>query len=125
MGFSEEWARCAPWIEAALEYSLGTHTLDDVREVVLSGHAQFWPGPEGAIVTEIQVYPRGKVLHFWLAGGDLEHLVNVIRPAVEKWGRTMGCTRSTITGRPGWLKAMKAHGYAPQWATCLKELPDE
>lgn len=123
--FEDEWARCSPWIEAALEYGLGTHTLDDVRRIVGEGHAQFWPGRSGAIVTEIQVYPQGKVLHFWLAGGDFDELVQRLRPAIEAWGRAMGCTRSTITGRPGWLRAMKPHGYAPQWATCMKELPDE
>ena len=55
--------RCRPWIEAALEYSGGTHTFEDISEGIQDGRMQLWPATRGCIVTEIVVYPRKKYLN--------------------------------------------------------------
>ena len=38
--FKDEIARCRPWIEAALEYSGGTHDFIDVAEGLYKGTMQ-------------------------------------------------------------------------------------
>ena len=38
---------------------------------------QLWQGPRGCIVTEIVVYPRKKVLNLFLAGGELDQIVDM------------------------------------------------
>jgi hypothetical protein len=78
--FEEEWSRCSPWISSANEYALGTHTLDDIRDQVLCGEAYFWPGERSAVVGEIYNLPQMKVFHFWLCGGQLSELTDVLRP---------------------------------------------
>ena len=96
--------RSGPWLpslEQALTYAGGTHTMDDVVEAIEAGSMLFWPGTNSAIVTEIGVYPRCKVLHFFLAGGDLAELEAMV-PSILAYGRSQGCTKATLAGRPGW-----------------------
>lgn len=119
MSFEEEWRRCGPWLAAALEHARGSHTLDDVRAMVETGQARFWAGGRAAMVTEIHDYPRLRALHFWLAGGDLAELRDVLRPMAENWAKARGCTRATIAGRRGWARAL---GYQEIATLCAKEL---
>jgi hypothetical protein len=88
-------------IEAALVYSGHTHKFDDVVALVEAGKAQAWFGPSSIIVTEIVLEPQVKVLHYFLAGGNLAEL-EAMYPIVEQWGREHGCKRATLVGRKGW-----------------------
>jgi hypothetical protein len=117
-----EFARCAPYIEAALKYDGGTHTVEDVMLSVAAGERQFWPGKQSAIVTELARHPRMSVLHFWLAGGDLQELETMVGP-IERWAKEQGCTRITLAGRRGWARTfMRDAGYEPRWAVMAKDL---
>lgn len=119
MTFEDEWARCAPWIEAALEHGGATHALEDIEALVRAREARFWAGREAAVVTEVQTWPRMKVLNVWLAGGDLAELRDELRPLVEAYGVAEGCQRMLVPGRQGWARAL---GYRPQFWICTKEL---
>lgn len=119
MGFAEDWARCAPWIEAALVHAHGTHTLDDVKAAILRGEADFWAGRNAAMVTELINHPQLKSFNFWLAGGDLAELRDELRPRAEAFGREHGAKFATIIGRQGWARAL---GYEPLFHVCSKEL---
>lgn len=118
--FASEWTRCRPWIEAAVAYCGGTHDIDDVLADIAAGEAQFWPGRNAAVVTQIGVYPKFTGLHLWLCGGNLAELVEEMRPAIEAWGAAQGCVRFTTAGRQGWQRVMKKYGYAPLWNICVK-----
>lgn len=119
MDFDREWARCAPWLQAALDAGPRTHTLEDVRGCVQRGTAQFWCGRNCAIVTELVTYPQVKTMNFWLAGGDLAELRDELRPLAEAYAKANGARFATIVGRPGWSRAL---GYERVHATCAKEL---
>lgn len=109
-------------VEAALEYSGGTHNFDDIAEMVKDGRLQLWPASNSVVLTEIIVYPRLKNLHYFLAGGDLDELSRM-RPLIESWGKSVGCTRVTLAGRRGWANTfLKDEGYRPQWSVLAKEL---
>jgi hypothetical protein len=109
-------------VEAALEYSGGTHHFDDVVEMVIQNKLQVWPATQSVVLTEIIVYPRLKNLHYFLAGGDLDELSRM-RPIIESWGKSIGCTRVSLAGRRGWAKTfLKDEGYSPQWTVLAKEL---
>lgn len=118
---ASEWARCEAWLAAALEHSFG-YEIEDVRAEIVAGEAQFWPGRNAAIVTQVWTFPRAKAVNFWLAGGDLAELVDEMRPCVEAWARAMGCTNTIIAGRAGWARALKDEGYRPIWTALGKEL---
>jgi len=114
--------RCRQWVEDALEYSGGTHSFDDIAAGVLAKKFQLWPNHNSAVVTEIVVYPNTKNLHFFLAGGNLDEL-KMMRPYIEQWGKSIGCTRVTLAGRKGWERTfLKDEGYTPQWFVLSKEL---
>jgi hypothetical protein len=116
-----ELERCRPWIEAALEYSGGTHSFEDVAKGIVEGNMQLWPSPRGCIVTEIVVYPRKKVLNVFLGGGELDQLLDMHND-VTAWAKSYGCKALTITGRFGWKKPLKAHGWEPLHASFQKEI---
>jgi hypothetical protein len=122
MSDSEHLKRLRHHVEAALEYSGGTHNFDDVAEMVGDHRLQLWPASNSVVLTEIIVYPRLKNLHYFLAGGDLDELSRM-RPMIESWGKSIGCTRVTLAGRKGWAKTfLKDEGYSPQWSVLAKEL---
>ena len=122
MSDQEQLERLRHHVEAALEYSGGTHNFEDVTEMVEGHRLQLWPAKDSVVLTEIIVYPRLKNLHYFLAGGDLDELSRM-RPMIESWGKSIGCTRVTLAGRRGWVKTfLKDEGYSPQWSVMAKEI---
>jgi hypothetical protein len=117
----DELTRCRPWIEAALEYSGGTHNFEDVVSGLAEGKMQLWPAPKGCIVTEIVVYPRKKVLNVFLGGGELDQLMDMHKDVIA-WAKSQGCVAVTITGRHGWKKPLTKHGWKPLHASYVKEI---
>lgn len=122
MSDREHLERLRQHVEAALEYSGGTHQFEDVLEMVEKNQLQVWPAIQSIVLTEIIVYPRLKNLHYFLAGGDLDELSRM-RPMIESWGKSLGCTRVSLAGRRGWAKTfLKDEGYSPQWTVLAKQL---
>ena len=103
-------------IEAALAHGGDTHTFDDVAAMIFDGRLQLWHGPSGCAVTEIIVYPRKKVLHCFLAGGEMAQILDMIDSAVA-WGKTQGCESLTLSGRLGWQRVLSKHGFRPVLVT--------
>jgi hypothetical protein len=118
---SDEWSRCSGWLEAALERD-GTHDLADVLAMVLSDEAQFWPGRESAVITEVLTLPKVKALHVWLAGGNMAELIDEMLPAMENFARLAGCDRFSVAGREGWERVLRKKGFEPAWRVVAKEL---
>lgn len=109
------------WINDALAYSGGTHTFDDVLAGIRSGRMQLWPAERGCAVTEIVIYPQKKVLHVFLAAGELDQILDMQKSAAE-WGRRQGCATMTLAGRLGWSKVMKSQGWDAKMVVMEKEL---
>ena len=89
-------------LEPALEYD-NTHNMQDVADCINSCTMQLWSGTHSAVVTQIQDFPRMKVLHIFLAGGNLEDL-ETLTPHIQKFAEDMGCRKITLTGRKGWSR---------------------
>lgn len=118
--YAEQFDRCWPWLEKAVDAYGKTHGKEDVWAAILTGDAQLWPLPASAMVTTIDVHPTGlKEVRGWLSGGDLEQIQAFV-PQIEAWGRQHGCARATITGRRGWLRAFT--GYREAAVLMTKEL---
>ena len=122
MSEEEEFERLRHHVAAALEYSGGTHKVEDIAEGIRRGQFQLWPGKNSVVVTEIIVYPQLKDLHYFLAGGDLDEL-RLMRPIIESWGKEIGCSRVSLAGRKGWERTfLKGKGYEPKWFILCKDL---
>ena len=116
----KELQRCRPLIEAALEYSGGTHDFIDVAEGIYKGTMQLWPTPKGCIVTEIVVYPRKRMLNVFLGGGELDQILDMHQDVIQ-WAKAQGCTALTMTGRAGWKKPLAKHGWDQLHSSYIKE----
>lgn len=118
----QEAEKARAFIEAALEYSGGTHTFGDVVGALVSGEMQLWATDTTAVVTELQMFPQYRACNFFLAGGDMNQLAHFQR-VIGEWAKAQGCQRLTITGRRGWERTfLKDEGYTPKWTTFSKEL---
>jgi len=116
--FLDDADRCKKWIVDALKYAHNSHTFEQVIEIVKRGDAQLWAFEDSAIVTEIINYPQRRTLRFWLAGGDLETLLEV-EPKIRKWSILYNCKAVEIIGRKGWGKVLK--DYEPTATVFIKE----
>lgn len=103
-----EFLRCGPWIQAALDEDLATHTLDDVWDLIVSGPVQLWPTPNAVMVTVLEAFPRKKLLRGWLAGGKLSE-IQEHEPRIRAWAEKQGCDHIVIGGRFGWLRAFDGY----------------
>lgn len=117
----DEWNRCRGWIEAALEYSHGTHSIEDIERAIIEERAFLLAGEKSAFVCEVETHPQMRVLHIWLAGGDLAELKSA-DSQMDDIARNLGCTRITISGRCGWERALRGLGYRPLYYTVGKDL---
>ena len=97
-------------LESALAYSGGTHTFEDVVQGVVNGHMQAWVNGDSIAVTEIIIYPRKKVLHGFLAAGNMKRILEMV-PSAAEWGRQHGCTAFTLAGRKGWQRVFGRRGW--------------
>lgn len=117
------WNQAAPFLQDALDRSGNEYTLEQVRARLDDGRTQFWPGRRSAAVTEIVQVGEKLVLNCWLAGGDLDELRDMI-DAAEVFAARMGCDSVQVSGRKGWVRALRDKGYEPIAYTVEKELTD-
>ena len=108
-----EFERCLPWIVRALHKSGNRDTLQHVVERIQAGTAQFWPAPDGCLVTEMVDYPSGRALRIWLAGGEIGQILDMTGD-VAKWARAQGCVVAEFSGRLGWEKPLRKAGWKPR-----------
>jgi hypothetical protein len=118
---SDEWSRCRGWIEAALPYAGGTHTIEDIKAAIDAGHMLLLAGERSAFVIEVITYPQMKALHIFLAGGDLTELKSA-DAQMDDLARLNGCSRITLAGRRGFIRALNDLGYTERWFVLAKEI---
>ena len=109
----ENLLRCQTWINEALAESGGTHDFIDIVDGVIAGQFQFWPTPNACIVTTIVTYPRKAALHVFLAGGDMQEILDMQDPIIAWAKRHHGISLFMLAGRLGWTKVMREKGWKP------------
>ncbi len=110
------------FIADALEYSGGTHSIEDVYLACATGEAQLHPLEKSCIITEVVDYPSLTVCRIWLAGGDLDELVEAEK-SIAVWAKAQGCDAMEINGRKGWQRQLK--DYTATSVVLTKDLRDE
>ena len=116
---ADEFERCADYIVAALEYAGHSHTLQDVWQAIQNKQAAFFPLEKSAIVVEIVDYPQRATCRIWLAGGDMEELIQAEKN-ICIWARERGCDSMEIIGRKGWERQLR--DYKPTATVLVKDL---
>jgi hypothetical protein len=72
------------------------------------------------MITTVIVYPRKTVVQVFLAAGDLNEIKGLFDTIVA-WGASLGVSTFLMTGRMGWVKALKEYGARVQ-ATMILEV---
>jgi hypothetical protein len=98
-----------------------THRMDDVVQMLRDGTAQLWEQGDGCIITEVQSFPLGKSVYYWLIFGSL-HDCLALEPTIDAWAREQGCIAATAMGRKGWGRVAYASGWRPHFPTFYKPL---
>lgn len=106
-----DWARCESWLADALATDNGARSLDDLRAGYQEGRYTLFAGERGACLVELVEIEGRAHVHFYLAGGDLAEIRDVLRPLLEAFGQRLGCATVLITGRKGWARAFAGCGY--------------
>lgn len=106
------WPEVASTIEKSLSYFDGRVCIDDVFKSLKDCKQQLWIAClngeiVGAAVTEINIFPRKKILTIaYLAGHDFE----LWKPGIEvlkDFALHHGCKSIQIHGRKGWVRLLK------------------
>jgi hypothetical protein len=123
----EFWPIAAPMLELGLKHGAGHRwTLGALRRSIAENRRYLWlawPDRDCALVTQIEVYPRAKVLQLLWVGGRLPENWRAILRALERWGEQRGCTEIETGGRLGWERQLAEEGYsAVPWVTLRKEI---
>ena len=118
----EKFDRCRKYIEDALDYSGGTHSIEDVWQSVATEKAQLHALEKSVIITEVVDYPQMAVCRIWLAGGNLEELMRAEK-SISVWAKSHGCDAMEINGRIGWKRQLK--DYTATSVVLTKDLRDE
>jgi len=116
------WQQVAPLLKPALD---NTYDIMDIEKGLQENRFQLfisWNNKvESAVVTEIAVYPRAKVLRYFLAGGtNLDNWLEKIQQVIEKFAKNNNCTQVEVAGRKGWVKKLK--GYKEKAVLLSKDL---
>ena len=105
------WDKAAPEIERAVKRG-GRYTVQSVKDAILERRMQLWLAVENGevicvCVTEILVYPRGKVGSVFITTGrDYDKWAHYML-ALTNWARANGCYRMEAWARPGWFRILK------------------
>lgn len=117
--FSDDWQAAMPHLSAALRHCGDTHTLDDVMSLIVARDAHLYVGHKSAVVTQELELPTRRQLHFWLAGGDLQEIIEIERD-VEKAAKAKGIRHISIIGRRGWQR--KLDGFYEKAVVMTKDI---
>jgi hypothetical protein len=105
---------------AAIAYGGDTHSVADVADAVVRGDAQLWKNDRGIVITEIRHTPKYDTLHFWLAAGEKDATLQLMREA-ESWARTQGIRKLSAVGRKGWVRVLRNDGWTPSALVLLEK----
>lgn len=114
---AECWDEVAPLLKPAVEQSLGRFTLEDVYHLVVTQESHLWVVlDEDEIIatctTTFTQYPRKRMLTGQFLGGTrLREWVKDLDEMLQRWGRDHGCAGIELTGRRGWVRALRDIGW--------------
>lgn len=102
-----EYLRCVEFLRPAIERNK-THSIIDIFGLLANNQAFLVALQNSAGILEIIEYPKIKSCRIWLAGGEMDELINIY-PKIQKWAKSKGCKRMEILGRKGWKRVHKDH----------------
>lgn len=107
-------------IEEAMRSQGDTLDFNYVLECLENGRMQSFSEGDSLLITEIQNYPKKKVLHVVAAVGEMDEILKM-EPRFEEFARRMGCSMITASGRSGWSR-VATEGWNTLYTTYGKDI---
>ena len=109
-------------LQPAIDLNNGLYESKDILESLIKHEYQLFTAKHSAIVTTINPYPHGTVLHLFLAGGNLKELEELYKET-EEFARYQNCKSITLMGRLGWSRSfLRQYDMKPTCLQMSKEL---
>jgi len=118
------WDRVEPILSRAILH----HTDEDANEALhdlLQERSQLWVLNDFDAVCLTQIVLRQTVKVLWVyyvAGDKMDTWLDELVKTLSAFGQYKGCNRMEFTGRPGWQKTLKAHGFNRAMVTMRLDL---
>lgn len=123
------WTQIEDYLQGAADFTYGRFNVSDIKVCLYTKPQQLWIAYEGdkiygAVVTEINTYPRKTALVMHFTGGiDLSLWKDPMLKMLQRFARDHGCSIIESYGRPGWKKVFEKDGFKQQFM--FYELPVE
>lgn len=111
-----------PILRAALPYTDGLWTIEDIGREVAEGRMQLWVHEGSVAVTQLEVYPTKLLAHIFLAAGGTLATLHELLHKIERWASDVGADRLIVSGRKGWVRDLQPFGFEEASVTVSKEL---
>lgn len=118
-----------PWLQKMAAWTRGRRTMDDIVRRLLNMETNLWitlnaeGKPSGALITQIERYPRMymlQVLHCAGERGHMEFVADEVYDALDAFAKFNKCAGVEFIGRPGWEPHVKKRGYEVRSVTYQK-----
>jgi hypothetical protein len=117
----EQWETVHHLVQRALDATIAgnLYTLESIKDYLKSRDMQLWLLIEeskvhAAVITQVLVYPKAKVLDVLFMGGDIYDTWEVVYQArMREFAAEQGCDYARGYGRLGWARKVKNLGIKP------------
>lgn len=90
----------------------GTHTLEDIGELVATGVFQSFVVKDSWAVTTVVNFPQAMIIDVFFIVGSLEDF-EALQTQIEKFARQIGATFLRVYGRPGFEYLIDRRNWGP------------
>ena len=115
-------------LEKSVETAIGKMQMIDVLKGVLDDTYVLWVVFEGdniiaAFTTRVIIYPQRKSMALdWVGGSRMKEWLDIGMEKVVKFAVLNDCQHLEGYGRKAWSRALKKHGFYPEYITYRMEI---
>lgn len=108
-------------IERAVRDLDGMYTFDDIVASILRQERHFYEFDGCCVIMQKDTYPGYSTYHCFVACGTTAAILDA-EPFINKIAKELGCKYMSFTGRTGWPRRLKNHGWVHKLSTMHKEV---
>lgn len=82
----------------------GFYTFEDIMDNIRKGTMQSFSDGHSWAITQVNEFPRKKVVEIAFVIGDMEDLIGTVQEDILKFARSIGADMLMASGRIGWNK---------------------
>tara|TARA_Y100000310_G_C20615484_1_gene780396 strand:- start:1055 stop:1498 length:444 start_codon:yes stop_codon:yes gene_type:complete len=125
----ERWGKVSPLLVRALETGPRVMGLLDVFNALQRREMQLWAAfendfPVVAAVTQLVNWPQARACEILLLAGDHREKWIEFEQVISEWAESEGCDHMQITGRAGWERVLKDHGWTRSAVQLMKGIAE-